>query len=160
MPLHDNSVAAALAAEAAAAGGAAFAAAPVASAQSSDFGQIGQMVEQMGAQHGIDAEQVRQYASQVPGLDQLGFGSLELPASLGDAHKPTNGTDFGAPIGTPLYAAKSGVVVASGPAAGYGIWIQVRTDDGELLEYGHNDQNYVTVGQRVSAGQVIGTVGN
>ncbi|MDI6872170.1 MAG: hypothetical protein QME79_12660 [Bacillota bacterium] len=92
MPLHDNSVAAALAAEAAAAGGAAFAAAPVASAQSSDFGQIGQMVEQMGAQHGIDAEQVRQYASQVPGLDQLGFGSLELPASLGDAHKPTNGT--------------------------------------------------------------------
>lgn len=93
MPLHDNSVAAALAAEAA----------PpaarhlplhlsVASAQSSDFGQIGQMVEQMGAQHGIDAEQVRQYASQVPGLDQLGFGSLELPASLGDAHKPTNGT--------------------------------------------------------------------
>ena len=128
-------------------------------------------IEQIGEQFGIAPTEVRQYAS------GLGFGSLSPDSGVaGVAHAPTkgsitsgfgprwgtfhNGTDFGAPIGTPLYAAKSGVVVASGPAAGYGIWIQVRTDDGELLEYGHNDQNYVTVGQRVSAGQVIGTVGN
>lgn len=169
-------IAALTVASAAIAGGAAFSAAPVASAQSSDFGQIGQMVEEMGAQHGIDAEQVRQYASQIPGLGQLGSGSLELPASIGDAHKPTNGTitsnfgprwgtnhngtDYAAPIGTPLYAAKSGTVVASGPVAGYGLWIRIQTDDGYLLEYGHNNTNYVAVGERVTAGQVIGEVGN
>ena len=44
-------------------------------------------------------------------------------------------------------------VVAAGPASGYGLWIRIQTDDGSLLEYGHNDQNYVSVGQRVHAGQ-------
>ncbi|MCD2264394.1 M23 family metallopeptidase [Dietzia aurantiaca] len=160
---------------AAIASGAALSAAPAASAQSSDLEQIGQMVQEVGAQHGIGAEQVREYASQVPGLDQLGLGSVELPVS-GNAHKPTDGTvtssfgprwgsnhsgtDFGAPIGTPLYAAKSGTVVASGPVAGYGLWIRIQTDDGYLLEYGHNNANYVAVGERVTAGQVIGEVGN
>lgn len=160
---------------AAIASGAALSAAPAASAQSSDLEQIGQMVQEVGAQHGIGAEQVREYASQVPGLDQLGLGSVELPVS-GNAHKPTDGTvtssfgprwgsnhsgtDFGAPIGTPLYAAKSGTVVASGPVAGYGLWIRIQTDDGYLLEYGHNNTNYVAVGERVTAGQVIGEVGN
>lgn len=160
---------------AAIASGAALSAAPAASAQSSDLEQIGQMVQEVGAQHGIGAEQVQEYASQVPGLDQLGLGSVELPVS-GNAHKPTDGTvtssfgprwgsnhsgtDFGAPIGTPLYAAKSGTVVASGPVAGYGLWIRIQTDDGYLLEYGHNNANYVAVGERVTAGQVIGEVGN
>ena len=155
--------------------GAALSATPTASAQSSDLDQVGQMVQEVGAQHGIGAEQVRAYASQIPGLDQLGLGSLQLPGSV-DAHKPTDGvvtssfgprwgsnhsgTDFGAPIGTPLYAAKSGTVVASGPAAGYGLWIRIQTDDGYLLEYGHNNANYVSVGERVTAGQVIGEVGN
>ena len=160
---------------AAIASGAALSATPTASAQSSDLDQVGQMVQEVGAQHGIGAEQVRAYASQIPGLDQLGLGSLQLPGSV-DAHKPTDGvvtssfgprwgsnhsgTDFGAPIGTPLYAAKSGTVVASGPAAGYGLWIRIQTDDGYLLEYGHNNANYVSVGERVTAGQVIGEVGN
>lgn len=130
-------------------------------------------IQRIGDQFGVAPNEVRQYAA------GLGFGSLDegsLPQIGGAAHAPTsgaitsgfgsrwgsfhNGTDFGAPIGTPLYAAKSGVVEAAGPAAGYGIWIRIRTDDGELLEYGHNDQNYVSVGQQVSAGQVIGTVGN
>jgi murein DD-endopeptidase MepM/ murein hydrolase activator NlpD len=129
-------------------------------------------IQRIGDQFGVAPNEVRQYAA------GLGFGSLDegsLP-QIGGAYAPTsgaitsgfgsrwgsfhNGTDFGAPIGTPLYAAKSGVVEAAGPAAGYGIWIRIRTDDGELLEYGHNDQNYVSVGQQVSAGQVIGTVGN
>lgn len=162
---------------AAIAGGAALGAAPVAGAQSSDLEQIGQMVQEAAAQYGIEADQVQQYASQVPGLSQMsGLGSLESPSSVGEGHKPTdgtitsgfgsrwgthhNGTDFGAPIGTPLYAAKSGEVVASGPVAGYGLWIRIRTDDGYLLEYGHNNSNSVSVGERVTAGQVIGEVGN
>lgn len=153
-------------------GGAAMAAAPVASAQSAemvDTDQLGQMASDFAKGIGLSEEEIRDYA-----LDPA-FGSLGLP-SIGGAHAPTsgpitsgfgprwgtfhNGTDFGAPTGTPLHAVKDGTVVAAGPASGYGLWIRIKTDDGHLLEYGHNDRNYVSTGQRVHAGQVIGTVGN
>ncbi|MBB1030845.1 M23 family metallopeptidase, partial [Dietzia sp. SLG310A2-38A2] len=155
-------------------GGVAMAAAPAASAQSSDIdvNQLGQMAQEFAQGIGLNEAQLREYA-----IDPAMFGSLGSPsAAVGGAHAPTlgpitsgfgprwgtfhNGTDFGAPIGTPMFAAKSGTVVAAGPASGYGLWIRIQTDDGYLLEYGHNDQNYVSVGQRVHAGQVIGTVGN
>ena len=153
-------------------GGVAMAAAPAASAQSAEMpspAQLGQMAQDFAQGIGLSEAQLRDYA-----LDPA-LGSLGLPA-IGGAHAPTlgpitsgfgprwgtfhNGTDFGAPIGTPMYAVKSGKVVAAGPASGYGLWIRIQTDDGYLLEYGHNDKNYVSVGQRVNAGQVIGTVGN
>jgi hypothetical protein len=35
------------------------------------------------------------------------------------------GTDFGAPIGTPIYAASNGTVAAAGPASGYGRWVKL-----------------------------------
>lgn len=159
-------------------GGVAMAAAPAANAQSAELdpaqfvdpAELGQIAQDVAGQFGVSDEQLREYAG-MPGL-----GSVELPFVGGGAHAPTtgpitsgfgprwgtfhNGTDFGAPIGTPLYAAKSGTVVAAGPASGYGLWIRIKTDDGYLLEYGHNDKNFVSVGQRVHAGQVIGTVGN
>lgn len=153
-------------------GGAAMAAAPVASAQSAELPspeQVGQMAQDYAADAGISPDQIRDYAGN-PALGSLGLDSV------GGSHAPTfgtvtsgfgprwggfhNGTDFGAPVGTPMFAAKSGQVVASGPASGYGLWIRIKTDDGHLLEYGHNNENYVAVGQRVNAGQVIGTVGN
>lgn len=163
---------------AAIAGGAAVAGAPFASAQSVDpaqaqdiFDQVNQgLADSFGIQ--IDPAAAQQYAD-MSGLD---FGSLGAAIPGGPAHAPTvgritsgfgprwgtfhNGTDFGAPIGTPMYAAKSGTVVAAGPASGYGLWIRIKTDDGYLLEYGHNNVNYVSVGQRVTAGQVIGETGN
>ena len=153
-------------------GGAAMAAAPVASAQSAEIPspeQLGQMAGDAAQQMGITEDQIRDYAGD-PAL-----GSLGLP-SIGGGHAPAhgpitsgfgarwgtfhNGTDFGAPQGSPIYAATSGTVVAAGPASGYGLWIRIKTDDGHLLEYGHNNENYVSEGQRVHAGQVIGTVGN
>lgn len=168
----------------------AFAPAAAAQSSESEHAQIIEAIQGAAHHFGIGADEVQRVADQfgiAPAEVQqyaggLGFSSLApsnssvLGSNNSDAHTPTtgaitsdfgprwgafhNGTDFGAPIGTPLYAAKSGVVEAAGPAAGYGLWIRIRTDDGELLEYGHNDQNYVTVGERVSAGQTIGTVGN
>lgn len=164
---------------AAIAGGAALASGPLAHAQSADLPspeQIQGMAQDLYAQYGDQLTpdmqaQAQQYAD-VAGFD-LGSLSDIIP---GASHAPTvgqitsgfgprwgdfhNGTDFGAPIGTPIYAAKSGTVENAGPADGYGLWIRIRTDDGELLEYGHNNENYVSVGQRVTAGQQIGTVGN
>lgn len=157
-------------------GGVAMAAAPAASAQSAEVNpeQLAEMAQGFVQGIGLDEQQLRDYVENFE-IDPAMFGSVGVPLS-GGAHAPTkgqitsgfgprwgtfhNGTDFGAPTGTPMYAAKSGKVVAAGPASGYGLWIRIQTDDGELLEYGHNDQNYVSVGQRVNAGQVIGTVGN
>lgn len=75
------------------------------------------------------------------------------------------GQDMAAPAGTDIYAATDGVVVASGPASGFGQWIVL---DGLLggqpvsTVYGHMFPEGVLVraGARVSAGQVIAKVGN
>lgn len=71
-----------------------------------------------------------------------------------------NGVDIANKIGTPVYAVTDGVVLESGPASGYGQWIRVKQDDGTTGIFGHVDQSFVRKGQRVTAGQQIGTVGN
>lgn len=71
-----------------------------------------------------------------------------------------NGVDIANRIGTPVYAVTDGVVLESGPASGYGQWIRVKQDDGTTGIFGHVDQSFVSKGQRVTAGQQIGTVGN
>lgn len=108
---------------------------------------------------------------ELPGLPQLNFGS-----SAGKTVRPADGVltsgfgprwgsfhdgvDIAGPIGTPIWAVSDGVVVDSGPAGGYGLWIRVKHDDGTVSLYGHNNENLVAKGQRVFAGQQIGTVGN
>jgi len=82
--------------------------------------------------------------------------------SGGSVHQ---GQDMTAPAGTDIYAATDGVVVASGPASGFGQWIVL---DGVVggqpvsTVYGHMFPEGVLVrtGARVSAGQVIAKVGN
>ena len=72
------------------------------------------------------------------------------------------GIDMAAPLGTPIHAAADGVVKEAGPASGYGNWIQVLSADGTITMYGHMASSGVLVqkGQRVTAGDVIGLVGN
>lgn len=70
------------------------------------------------------------------------------------------GIDLAAPIGTPIYAASDGVVVDTGPTAGYGAWVKIRHSDGTVTLYGHVNSWDVSIGQRVFAGDQIATVGN
>jgi murein DD-endopeptidase MepM/ murein hydrolase activator NlpD len=72
------------------------------------------------------------------------------------------GLDLAAPLGTPIHSATDGVVINAGPASGYGNWIQVRAEDGTVTMYGHMSSSGVLVqkGQHVTAGDVIGLVGN
>lgn len=70
------------------------------------------------------------------------------------------GVDIAAPIGTEIRSAAAGTVVNAGPASGYGLWVQVRHDDGTTATYGHVDSYSVSPGQVVSAGDRIATVGN
>lgn len=75
----------------------------------------------------------------------------------GDFH---DGIDIANPVGTPIYAAKAGTVVDSGPQGGYGNWIRIQHDDGYTTLYGHMSALYTTVGQEVEAGEYIADMGN
>ena len=70
------------------------------------------------------------------------------------------GTDFGAPIGTPVYAASNGTVLAAGPANGYGRWVKLDHPGGVSTVYGHISREAVSVGQAVGVGQLIAYSGN
>jgi murein DD-endopeptidase MepM/ murein hydrolase activator NlpD len=70
------------------------------------------------------------------------------------------GVDIAAPIGTPIYAATSGVVRRAGAATGFGLAVYILGDDGAVTVYGHVNRYFVSVGERVSAGEQIAEVGN
>lgn len=70
------------------------------------------------------------------------------------------GIDIANRIGTPILSAADGVVVESGPASGFGLWVRVRHADGTVTVYGHIDRSLVRRGQAVRAGQQIATMGN
>ncbi|WP_275408531.1 M23 family metallopeptidase [Planosporangium mesophilum] len=74
------------------------------------------------------------------------------------------GADIGAPTGTPIVAAAAGRVTQAGWLGGYGYYtcIDHGQVNGQRMStcYGHQSKILVTVGQQVSAGQVIGQVGS
>ena len=72
------------------------------------------------------------------------------------------GTDYAAPLGTPILAIAAGRITVAGPAAGYGNLIVVEHNIGGQLiasAYGHEQRLYVRVGDLVTAGQHIADVG-
>jgi murein DD-endopeptidase MepM/ murein hydrolase activator NlpD len=70
-----------------------------------------------------------------------------------------DGVDIAAPVGTPVLAADSGVVIFSGALHGYGNTVIIRHDSDYTTVYAHNERNLVSEGARVSAGQQIGEIG-
>ena len=70
------------------------------------------------------------------------------------------GVDVGAPIGTPVYAASDGTVVAVGPANGFGRWVKLAHSGAVSTVYGHISTWQVSVGEAVQAGQLIAYSGN
>ncbi len=78
--------------------------------------------------------------------------------SVSNDHK---GIDIANSIGTPIYAADSGVVtVASVTSAGYGTRIDIDHGNGFLTRYGHSSKLFVKEGDRVGRGQHIAAMGN
>ena len=70
------------------------------------------------------------------------------------------GIDFGAPTGTPVYAAGDGVVERAEWAGGYGRWLQIKHGGGFETGYGHLSRWAVRPGQHVHQGQVVAYVGS
>lgn len=58
-----------------------------------------------------------------------------------------------------VLAAFDGVVTRSGPFSGYGNYIVIKHAYGFTTCYSHQSKNFVKVGQKVKAGEVIGLVG-
>lgn len=73
--------------------------------------------------------------------------------------RPHNGTDFGAPIGTPVRAVADGVVDFAGPSGGHGNFVKLRHDGGYDTSYSHMSAILVRKGATVHQGQIIGRVG-
>lgn len=70
------------------------------------------------------------------------------------------GIDLANRIGTPIYAVTDGVVVESGPASGFGMWVRIEHPGGWTSVYGHINRSLVVAGQHVKAGQEIAEMGN
>jgi murein DD-endopeptidase MepM/ murein hydrolase activator NlpD len=69
------------------------------------------------------------------------------------------GIDIAVPAGTPIRAAKSGSVALAGLNGGYGNYTCIDHGGGLSTCYAHQSSIGVSVGQSVSQGDVIGSVG-
>ncbi|HEX2301634.1 MAG TPA: M23 family metallopeptidase [Pseudonocardiaceae bacterium] len=106
-------------------------------------------------------------ANQVISHLNVGAGDVVMPAvgrltsgfgaRWGTSH---NGIDIANSIGTPIYATTDGVVIESGPASGFGMWVRLEHPDGTVSVYGHINESLVSEGQHVAAGEQIATIGN
>ncbi|MBD9479324.1 peptidoglycan-binding protein [Pseudoxanthomonas sp. PXM02] len=85
-----------------------------------------------------------------------GRGEFGTPRSGGRRH---GGIDIQGDVGDPVVAVAAGTVVVRPNNGAAGNTVHVRHDDGTLTKYFHLDEFSVRNGQRVEAGQQIGTMG-
>jgi len=86
------------------------------------------------------------------------FGNRKHPI-LGFT-KHHNGTDFAAPIGTPIMASGNGTVIKAGWCGNGGNCVRIRHNSSYTTGYGHLSKFATKAGRRVRQGQIIGYVGN
>jgi murein DD-endopeptidase MepM/ murein hydrolase activator NlpD len=77
-------------------------------------------------------------------------------------NKMHKGTDFAAPMGTPIMASGSGTIIKSGWCGGGGNCIKIKHNSSYQTVYAHLSKfsNAIKKGSRVKQGQIIGYVGS
>jgi murein DD-endopeptidase MepM/ murein hydrolase activator NlpD len=112
----------------------------------------------------IDAEITEQRRLLVEGgtIPSINLGS---PAGMRfhpihNTFKMHDGNDYPLPLGTPISVIKEGEVIRSGTFGGYGEGVEIQHKDGTRSFYAHLHKRNVKVGDKVSTGTVIGTVGS
>jgi len=75
-------------------------------------------------------------------------------------YRPHLGTDYGAPVGTPVQAIGSGRVLFAGRKGGEGNAVHIRHANGYETMYLHLSRLFVRTGQQVEIGKTIGLVGS
>ena len=100
------------------------------------------------------------FAAPLPGFAvNSPFGVREL--SLEDHARVHEGVDIAAPQGEPIHATAPGEVVRAGLSSSYGNFVEVDHGDGVTSFYAHMRRPAdVSIGERVSAGEVLGYVGS
>ncbi len=73
--------------------------------------------------------------------------------------RPHRGTDFAAPVGTPILATADGVVTKSEHRGGNGNYVKLQHNGAYETQYLHMKARKVKAGQHVSQGDVIGWIG-
>ena len=74
--------------------------------------------------------------------------------------KMHTGVDMAAPLNTPIYASRAGVVVWAGWGSTGGWWVKVDHGDGFATTYLHMTRYVVKIGDFVEAGQILGYMGS
>ncbi|MDH7446175.1 peptidoglycan DD-metalloendopeptidase family protein [Aquimarina sp. 2201CG14-23] len=77
----------------------------------------------------------------------------------GNKIRPHRGTDFAAPIGTPILATADGTVTKSERRGGNGKYVKIRHNATYDTQYLHMSKRAVKVGEFVRQGDVIGYIG-
>ncbi|MCH7524528.1 MAG: peptidoglycan DD-metalloendopeptidase family protein [Bacteroidetes bacterium] len=80
-------------------------------------------------------------------------------AYYGNRIRPHKGTDFAAPIGTPILATANGTVVESTRKGGNGKYVKIKHNATYSTQYLHMKNRNVKVGDFVKQGDVIGWIG-
>ena len=70
------------------------------------------------------------------------------------------GLDIAAPSGTPIKAVSNGTVTSASYNGAYGNLVKVDHGNGVETWYAHTSKMYVSVGQKISAGDIIAAVGS
>lgn len=96
-----------------------------------------------------------------------GSGSFRIPTSgrvtainKAGAHAGSRAVDIANSTGTPIYASDSGRVTKAGWNSGYGYTVIISHGNGFTTLYGHLSSISVTVGQNVSRGERIASMGS
>jgi len=80
-------------------------------------------------------------------------------AYYGNKIRPHKGTDFAAPVGTPILSTANGTVVESTRRGGNGNYVKVKHNGTYTTQYLHMKKRKVRVGDYVKQGDIIGWVG-
>lgn len=70
------------------------------------------------------------------------------------------GVDLAGRSGMPVTSVASGIVTWSGPNQGYGNLVEISHGNGYVTRYAHNQENLVSVGEKVEKGETIATMGS
>ena len=109
-----------------------------------------------------DAKNLRRAFLQSP----IKFGRISSRYNLrrrialyGNRIRPHKGTDFAAPVGTPILSTANGTVTEVSYTRANGRYVKVKHNNTYTTQYLHMDKANVKVGQFVEQGDVIGFVG-
>jgi len=88
--------------------------------------------------------------------DVGGDGDFGAKRKNGRSHA---GIDIKAPLGSPVFASRSGIAFCGNVTTGYGKYVMIYHPDGYQTFYGHLSAQTVSTTQAVRQGQLIGYVG-